>query len=257
MRAVTEKKAALVTGGAVRLGRAIAVSLARAGYDVAVHYNRSEAEALATAEEIRGHGVRCELLPHDLSQTAGLDALIGKAMEALPHLNVLINSASAYDAATIGETTPEQLDWLWSVNFKAPFFLTQAFCKRVEQGSIVNILDNKIAFNQFHYAAYLGSKKALADFTKMAALEFAPGIRVNGVSPGVVLPASTRSEEYLQWRRQAIPVAEVGHPDHVCEAIAYILANRFLTGQTLFVDGGEAINVVGRNLTTSPVAANS
>lgn len=253
---MTEQKAALVTGGAVRLGRAIACSLAQAGYDIALHYNSSAAAAEAAAAEIRLHGVRCELFQHDLCQTGGLGALIEGVRAAFPHLDVLVNSASAYEAGTIADTSPEQLDWLFAVNFKAPFFLMKEFAARVQSGAIVNVLDNKIAFNQFHYAAYLGSKKALADLTRMAALEFAPAIRVNGVAPGVVLPASVRSDDYLQWRQQGIPVSEPGGPHHICAAIGYVLANAFVTGQILFVDGGEAINVVGRNSTNFPGTTN-
>jgi NAD(P)-dependent dehydrogenase (short-subunit alcohol dehydrogenase family) len=247
MSAVTGRKAALVTGGAVRLGRAIAISLAAAGYDIALHYNSSEAEALTAAADIRARGARCELFQHDLCQIDHLDSMIASVASKFPGLDVLVNSASAYQAGTISDTTPAQLDRLWTVNFTAPFFLMKEFCKRIDRGSIVNILDNKIAFNQYHYAAYLISKKALADVTKMAALEFAPRIRVNGIAPGVVLPASIRSDEYLQWRHQGIPMSRAGHPDHVCEAIGCILANEFITGQILFVDGGEGMNAVGRN----------
>ncbi len=247
---VTERKAALVTGAAVRLGRAIAVSLAQAGYDIALHYNGSHEAALEAAADIRSHGVRCKLFRHDLCQTARLDDLMANVQRAFPHLNVLVNNASAYDAGTILDTTLEQLDRQWTVNFKAPFFLLKAFCQRVGAGSVMNILDNKIAFNQYHYAAYLSSKKALAELTRMAALEFAPRIRVNAVAPGVILPSSVRSEEYLEWRRQGIPVSDVGRPSHICDVVGDLLANPFVTGQILFVDGGEAINVVGRNATT-------
>ena len=257
MPAMTERHAALVTGGAVRLGRAIAVSLAEAGYDIALHYNTSEAEAHAAAVEIRDRGVSCELFRCDLGDTAGLERLIANARATFGNLDVLINSASTYESGTISETTEELLDRMWAVNYKAPFFLMKAFRERVEDGSIVNVLDNKIAFNQYHYAAYLASKKALAELTKMAALEFAPRIRVNAVAPGVILPAAIRTPEYLQWRRLGIPVSEAGHPRHVCEAIRYLLTNRFLTGQILFVDGGEAIDVVGRNATTFHAATNT
>jgi pteridine reductase len=257
MPAVTNGGAALVTGGAVRLGRAIAVSLAEAGYDIALHYNLSESKAHSAAAEIRDLGVRCDTLRCDLSDADSLKSLIANAKASFQNLNVLINSASTYEPGSIGETTEEQLARMWAVNFRAPFFLMKAFRESVERGSIVNVLDNKIAFNQYHYAAYLSSKKALADLTKMAALEFAPGIRVNGVAPGVTLPAATRTEEYLRWRRLGIPLSEVGHPHHVCESVTYLLTNQFLTGQILFVDGGEGIDVVGRNAATFHAATNA
>ena len=247
---VTERKAALVTGAAVRLGRAIATSLAKAGYDIALHYNGSHEAALQAAAEIEDHGVRCKLFKYDLGQVANLDLLMAAVTDAFPHLAVLVNNASAYDPGTIIDTTPEQLDRQWTVNFKAPFFLLKEFCRRIDSGSVINVLDNKIAFNQYQYVAYLSSKKALAELTRMAALEFAPRIRVNAVAPGVILPSSVRSEDYLQWRKQGIPALEVGHPGHVCSVVQDMLANLFITGQILFVDGGEAINVVGRNAAT-------
>lgn len=241
------REAALVTGGAVRLGRAIAVSLADMGFDIALHFNSSFAEAKATAEDIRAKGVQCDLFQQDLSDQSGPSELFNRARRTFPLLSVLINNASTYTAGNIRSTEPEVLEELWKINFRAPFLLLKEFCTKTEAGALVNILDNKIAFNQYHYAAYLGTKKALGDLTKMAALEFAPNIRVNGVAPGVVMPASTRSPSYLQWRQQGIPVSALGDPTNICQAIEYLLRNSFVTGQILFVDGGEAMNITGQN----------
>jgi NAD(P)-dependent dehydrogenase (short-subunit alcohol dehydrogenase family) len=207
------------------------------------------------------------VFPCDLAETALLPGLIARATAEFDNLTVLVNSASTYESAPIAETTEAAFDRAWTVNLKAPFFLMQAFARhvgvrpaglpRLDARSIVNVIDNKIAFNQYHYAAYLLAKKSLADLTKMAALEFAPEIRVNGVAPGVILPASVRGEAYLRWRREAIPVSEPGHPDHIVAAINYLLTNRFVTGQILFVDGGESTDMVGRNATTFIPAKNS
>jgi pteridine reductase len=243
-----ERRAALVTGAAVRLGNAIAKMLARSGYDIALHYNSSRNAAEAAAQEIRSLGVRCELFQHDLGDCSGIAKVVSDVVGRLPHLDLLVNSASVYDKARIAETTPEMLEQQWAVNFKAPFFLIKEFASRVEHGSIINLLDNKIAFNQFQYAAYLGSKKALAELTKMAALEFAPRIRVNGVAPGVVLPPPGREPSYLDWRRQTIPTQKLGNPAQICAAVDTLLRNEFMNGQIVFVDGGESMNFVGRNL---------
>jgi NAD(P)-dependent dehydrogenase (short-subunit alcohol dehydrogenase family) len=240
-------RAALVTGAGVRLGRAIADSLARAGYDIALHYNGSHAAATEAANEFRSYGVRCELFRYDLANAHDIGDLVARVAERLPHLSVLVNSASAYQGGRIADTSVETLNQQWNINFRAPFFLMQQFHQRVEHGQIINIVDNKIAYNQFHYVAYLSAKKALAELTKMAALEFAPRIRVNAVAPGVVLPASDRGEAYLEWRKAAIPVDRLGAPNNICAAIAAILENDFINGQIIFVDGGEAMNLVGRN----------
>ena len=114
-------------------------------------------------------------------------------------------------------------------------------------GNIINILDNKIEFNQPQYAAYVLTKKALAEFTKLAALEFAPDIRVNGVAPGVVLPAGSRSKEYIDWRVQAIPLKKQGKTRNITDALLHLLDNDFISGQILVVDGGESITNEGLN----------
>lgn len=245
----TSKGAALVTGGAIRLGKALALRLARDGYDVAVHYGRSEEAARETCAELRALGVESEAFSHDLADAAGIEGLLQRVHARFPALNVLVNSASGYTPGSIAETTPDQFDELFAVNLKAPLFLMQAFAKRCATGAIVNVLDNKIAFHQFEYAAYLLTKKGLADLTRMAALEFAPGIRVNGVAPGVVLPAGSRSEEYVAWRVQGIPLRKQGSTDHIADAVLAFLANDFATGQVVMVDGGEGLGQVGRNAT--------
>ncbi len=243
----TERPAALVTGGAVRLGRAIAVALAEAGYDIALHYGRSTEAAVETAEAIRELGVECEPFAHDLRDAEGLGGFLARVHERFPRLAALVNSASGYESGRIAETDVATFDAMLNVNLRAPFFLTQAFAASVERGAVVNIVDNKVGFHQFEYAAYLLSKKALEAFTPMAALEFAPTVRVNGVAPGVVLPASVRSEEYVQWRIEGIPLKMQGGVEHITGAVLFCLRNAFLTGQVITVDGGENLSVVGRN----------
>ena len=181
---VHQRRAALITGAAVRVGYSIATTLARSGFDIAMHYNTSRAAAECSAEKIRSFGVRCDLFQQDLAQTDGIAALVRKVTGCFPHLDVLVNSASVYEKARISETTPKMLDEQWSINFRAPFFLIKEFASQVEHGSIINILDNKIAFNQFQYAAYLSAKKSLGELTKMAALEFAPGSMLMPSRPG-------------------------------------------------------------------------
>lgn len=240
-------QAALVTGSAIRLGKHIALALAEKGYDIAIHYNSSIAPAQATATEIREKGVACELFPYNLMNPEGLNDYVAKVKATFPNLSVLVNSASGYTQATIADTTPAVFDTQFALNLRAPFFLTQAFAKVVQKGNVINILDNKIGFNQYQYAAYLLAKKGLVEFTKMAAIEFAPDIRVNGVAPGVVLPASTRSQEYIDWRLQSIPLRMQGNTEHITQAILSLLQNTFITGQFLTVDGGENIAQIGKN----------
>ncbi|MEN0003216.1 MAG: SDR family oxidoreductase [Bacteroidota bacterium] len=242
-----DRPAAIITGSAIRLGKAIAVALAKAGYDIALHYNSSAGPAEETAAQIRELGVACKAFQLDLKNAEAFADFMTRVKAHFPRLSVLVNSASAYTQATIKDTTPAVFDAQFSVNIKAPFFMTQAFANVCEKGSVINIIDNKIGFNQFKYAAYLLAKKTLVEFTKMAAVELAPAIRVNAVAPGVVLPASSRSQEYIDWRIQGIPLRMQGETKHITDGILSLLQNEFIAGQVLVVDGGEALTTTGRN----------
>ncbi len=246
MTDTAQRPAALVTGAATRLGLAFAQALAEQGYDIALHYHRSVAQAEAAAADIRSMGVDCYLFPFDLAR-ADAGQLVSQVIEQLPALKVLVNCASAYGAATIADTEHALLHTQFAVNFFAPLALSRTFYNSVSQGNIINILDNKIAFQQNNYAAYLLSKKALAELTCLAAVEFAPRVRVNGIAPGVVLPGSTRSDDYIQWRVQGIPLRRQGEVADLVQAMTYLLENEFVTGQILFVDGGERLNQRGLN----------
>ncbi|CAM3801943.1 SDR family oxidoreductase [Vreelandella rituensis] len=238
--------AALITGGATRLGRHFAEALAEAGFDIALHVNRSRDEAEEVAAGIRAKGRECEIFSCDFMQEDVAD-LITAVSQRFPRLNVLVNSASAYAPAPLAETDMAMLESQFRVNLFTPLLLLKHFAAVVKEGRVVNIIDNKVAYHQYPYAAYLLSKKSLAEMTRMAALEFAPRIRVNGIAPGVVLPASQRTSDYIQWRIDGIPLKRQGDPDHLVQALHYLLDNPFVAGQILFVDGGESVNLEGRH----------
>ncbi|MBF57942.1 SDR family NAD(P)-dependent oxidoreductase [Halomonas sp. FeN2] len=240
------QQAALVTGGATRLGRFFSEALADAGFDIALHVNRSREEAEEVANSIRTKGRECEIFHCDFLSDEPRD-LIQAAKSRFPGLDLLLNSASAYEPALIAATELAMLETQFRVNMFTPLLLTRHFAKEVKEGQVINIIDNKVAYHQYPYAAYLLSKKSLAEMTRMAALEFAPRIRINGIAPGVVLPASQRTSAYIEWRIEGIPLKRQGHPDHLVQALHYLLDNPFVAGQILFVDGGESINLEGRH----------
>ncbi len=241
------KGTALVTGGAVRLGKVFSKTLANAGYNLAIHYNSSSKQAATTADEIRETGVNCETFQFDFSEKSDVGDLITDVRNKFPDLNVLINSASVYDQATMMETSELILEKQFKVNFLTPYFLTQAFAQQCKSGNVINIIDNKIMFNQYQYSAYVLSKKSLAECTRLAAVELAPDVRVNGIAPGVVLPASARSQDYIDWRVEGIPLKQQGQTNNVAQALEYLLTNNFVCGQILFVDGGESLMNTGQN----------
>lgn len=244
---MAEKQAALITGGAIRVGLHFAKTLAAQGYDIAIHYNSSTQQAKEAVAAISALGVQCKAYAFDFLADGDPSGLISQVARDFPHLSVLVNGASIYNAAPIAETSREMLESEFRVNFFAPYMLCGAFAREVSAGNIINILDNKIAFQQYQYGAYLSSKKALAELTRMAAMEFAPRIRVNGIAPGVIMPGVTRSDAYIAWRAQGIPLKRQGSADELSKALLYILDNEYITGQHLFVDGGESLFHIGQN----------
>lgn len=244
---MSERQAALVTGGAIRVGLHFSETLAALGYDVAIHYNSSSADAESAVEKIRAMGVECQAFAFDFEADCDPGQLIDKVTAVFPRLSVLVNCASIYNAAPITETTMAMLQREFQVNFFTPYLLSGAFARSVDTGNIINILDNKIAFQQFQYGAYLSAKKALAELTKMAAMELAPRIRVNGIAPGVIMPGVTRTDAYIDWRVQGIPLKRQGAVEELGKALKYILDNEYITGQHLYVDGGESLFHIGQN----------
>lgn len=233
------KKAALVTGGAHRIGRAIALELACSGYDIALHYNSSKRQALKTARDVKNSDVRCLLFPCDFNKERDVFCLIEKVKRVFPCLNILINSASIFERRGFKDSDAELFNRTMNINLKTPFILSRDFARVFKKGHIINILDAKIATNQGAYFAYLLSKKAMAVFTTMAAKSLAPKIRVNGIALGPMLPPKGKNEEYLDAIVKKTPLAKRGETGHIISAVRFLIENEFVTGQILYVDGGQ------------------
>ncbi len=237
----TARPAALVTGSAVRVGRAIAEALGEAGYDLALHYcqSRSQAEDLAT--QLRQSGRTCELVPADLTDVGQTSTLIADVKKRFAGLNLLVNSASIFEDASLRQTEADLFDRHFNLNFKAPFCLTRDFANQVGQGHIINILDQRVRQVRTDYVAYTLSKKALADFTLLAAKELAPDIRVNGIAPGYILPPVGTGPAATDRISGKIPLQRQGTLDNMVCALKYLIKNPFVTGDILYVDGGESL----------------
>jgi pteridine reductase len=232
-------KAALITGGGKRLGKAISLFLAESGYDIAVHYNHSEKEAKETAELIREKGRQAEIFKSNLSEIQEVRSLIPTVFEVFPECSVLVNSASIFENVGFEDVTEEIFDRDFNTNFKAPFFLSQDFSKGDHSELIINMLDMRINKIETEHFSYNLTKKALRDFTLMAAKELGPKIRVNGICPGPILPPPDKDIHYLEKIAENTPLKKPGNPDYIISAVEYILNNPFVTGQCLFVDGGQ------------------
>ena len=235
----TARSTALVTGGARRIGREVALALATDGFDIAIHYNGSFPDAVQAAKLVKRAGVDCDIFQADLLDEDDLVGLVGGVAKRFPRLSVLVNLASLFVPSGLGTADLELLEKQWGVHVKAPWVLSSEFAKTVKSGAIVNFLDAAIVRNKSDFGAYLLSKKALADLTKMQAVRFAPRVRVNAVAPGLILPPAGKGRNYLKGLAGRVPLKRVGNPGNVAQAVRFLVANDYVTGQTIFVDGGE------------------
>jgi len=234
-----QPRLAIVTGAAVRLGRAIATGLARDGYAIGLHYYRSSLQAEETAEEIRSLGVPVFLLPANLEDPGQIQQMFLEIDKISIPLRVLVNSAGIMFHRSLTECSLEDWDHLMQLNLRAPWLCGIEAAKRMTDGScIINITDTGVEKNWTGYGPYLVSKSGLDTLTKLMAKEFAPRIRVNAVAPGFILPPPGFEQERWDQLVQKSPAGRSGSEKDVVEAVQFLVQNTFVTGETLVVDGG-------------------
>ena len=236
-------RVALVTGGAHRVGRALALALAREGADVAVHYHSADDDAARTAADIRALGRRAALLKADLRDPAAALALPERAREALGGVDVLVNSAALFEAKSFTAVTVEDWDRVMDVNLRAPFLLLQATAPLLEvsKGVAVNIADVSGLRPWSGFPHHSVSKAALIHLTKVAARSLAPHVRVNCIVPGTVLPPDDYTEEQLAESEERTALGRLGSPADVEEALLFLVRSEFATGSGVVVDGGRML----------------
>jgi NAD(P)-dependent dehydrogenase (short-subunit alcohol dehydrogenase family) len=235
-------RAALVTGGAKRLGRAIVESLAAAGFAVAIHYNRSAAEAEALAAQIRDGGGRAVALAADLAEEAAVATLIERAEAALGPIGVLVNNASVFDRDEWQTVTRESWDQHIEPNLRAPFLLTQQMASALPpeaHGVVVNMIDQRVWSLTPHFVSYTISKSALWTLTRTLALALAPRIRVAGIGPGPAVPSPRQSQADFDRQCASVPLRHGTSPAEIAAAVMAILSLPSFTGQMLALDGGQ------------------
>ncbi|MCL2700542.1 MAG: SDR family oxidoreductase [Phycisphaerae bacterium] len=239
---MTTSNTVLITGAARRLGKAIALGVARRGWDVVLHYGAAEADARATAAEIRQLGRRCEVVRADLGDAAEVRELIGRAREAMGPLSLLVNNAAIFERGEFLQTEEDFFDRHFDVNFRAPFLLSRDFARQCDgPGHIINLVDAAHTHTGGAYFAYTLTKKLLAEFTQMAARSLGPRIRVNGICPGPVLPPPGGTDAGLQHVADKTPLRRTGDVADIAAAAEFLLDNTYVTGLLLYVDGGQHI----------------
>jgi NAD(P)-dependent dehydrogenase (short-subunit alcohol dehydrogenase family) len=235
-------RAALVTGGAKRLGRAIALALAEAGFDIAIHYAGSQAEAAETADAIRALGRRAVTLQADLAREAEVAPLLPAATAALGPIGVLVNNASTFERDEWDDATRESWDRHIEPNLRAPFVLMQAMARALpetEEGVVVNMLDERVWSLTPHFVSYTVAKAGLWALTQQMALALAPRIRVNAIGPGPALRSPRQTDEQFARQCASVPLRHGTSPEEVGRAVLAIIGLPSMTGQMIALDGGQ------------------
>ena len=234
-------KTALITGGAVRLGRAIALALADAGHDVVIHHRSSAEAATALAAEIRARGRQAWTLRADLADADAVAGLVGEATALAGPLTLLVNNASIFPTGSLSGLDAASLAENLQVNALAPHALAEAFVAQADPDrdpNIIHLLDSRVIDFDTGHVAYHLSKRALLSLTRLGADGYAPAVRVNAVAPGPVLPPPDKDEAYLADRGAEVPLARAGCAADVADAVLYLTHATFVTGQILYIDGG-------------------
>lgn len=234
----------LITGAAMRVGKEIALTLARSGAHIAFSYYLAEEPWQQTQKEIEGFGVKSLAMPTEIRDAAQVKRLVEGTVKKFGRVDVLINSASVWLKAPFLEITEEQWDLALDVNLKGPFLASQAvapYMLEQKKGLILNITDLS-AFQVWpgnaHHAA---SKAGLVSLTKYMAAELAPNVRVNAIAPGTVLLPDNAAPEKVQWATEKSVLKRIGSPQDVARLVEFLIMNEFITGSVYFVDGGRSL----------------
>jgi pteridine reductase len=234
---------ALVTGGAVRLGRAISLGLARAGFDLVVHCRSSEDAARAVVRQAEALGRTAILSAGDLTDPDCATGIVEAARARFGRLDLVVNSAASFEARPLLDTDADDWDEVMRLNLRAPHLVVRAAAPLLREcrGSVVNLLDLSAFQPWTERPAHAVSKAALAHLTRVQARALAPHVRVNAVAPGAVLPPEDETPERLETLRRMTPLATLGDPEDVVGAVLYLAGALFVTGQILAVDGGRLL----------------
>lgn len=242
---------ALVTGAARRIGREIALALARDGWDIAVHYARARADARETVRAIEALGRRAAAVPLDLSAGRGWRRLVETCTEELGPVTCLVNNAAAFEFDSAADFDARRFTDLMQLNCAAPVGLALALAGRLPagvRGVVINLLDQKLWNPNPDFLSYTLSKAALREATTLLAMALAPRVRVVGVAPGITLPSGKQTTEGFSRAHARTPLGRSSTPEDIAAAVVYLARARAVTGTTLLVDGGQHLVPSARDI---------
>jgi len=242
------QKNMLITGAAKRIGREIALKLAADGWNIAIHYNQSEQDALDLAASIRDLGQSAVLIKGNLSKPADVETLFIKARDALGVITALVNNASLFEKDTLETLTEDSFSPHMNINLLAPALLTQAFAAQTDLPTqsninIVNIIDQRIHNLRPDFLSYTLSKSALWTLTQTTAMSLAPRIRVNAIGPGPTLQSKRQSKEQFSRQAQQVPLQRGATPDEIANGVLFFTNNSSITGEFIAMDGGQHLPI--------------
>jgi len=216
----------------------MARACAAQGATVLLHYNESEKEACELASQLESHGSRTPLFQADLTQPDACERLFAQCLDSTGRVDAVINNASIFPQDTLMEITEDSLTQNLRIHTLAPYRLAVAMQATNQEGSIVNMLDTRVADYDAQHVSYHLSKRMLHDLTRLLAMELAPAIRVNAIAPGLILPPEGEESAYLETLAHTNPLDAYGDPEDIARAALFLLESSFVTGQILYVDGG-------------------
>ena len=236
-------KKIVITGGATRIGAAIAKSLADYETIITIHYNRSKGNALKLKKELEDLGSEVYLLKADLNNLKQTQALLKLAFKKMKGLNCLINNASLFENDSLYNFTEKSFTKHLNINLKAPAILIQNFKKLLKnsEGNIINIIDQRVEKLTPYFFSYTLSKTSLVTLTKTTAMKLAPNIRVNGISPGPTLKNSRQSETHFKKQWKSVLLKKKVELKNICEGVKFLIKNDNITGEIINIDSGQRL----------------
>lgn len=249
---MTTQPVVLVTGGALRLGRAMVLELAARGHAVAIHYRSSAQQAGELVDELRAQGHQAQAFCADLSSETACEGLVPAVVAHFGRLDAVVNNASLFEYDQVESFSYASMEAHWRANTAPAVVLSRALARRAEaqqsQGCVVNVLDQKLWNMDPDYLSYTLSKAALECCTGLLARALAPRVRVCGVAPGVTLPSSVMTESGFQQAHRRTLLGRSSTPGDIARAVHFLIESPAMTGTTLLVDGGQHLTPVGRDV---------
>ena len=238
-----KRKKIIITGGATRIGAAIAKSLADYETSIAIHYNKSKGSALKLKKELENLGSEVYLLKADLNNLKQTQTLLKLAYKKMKGLNCLINNASLFENDNLHNFTEKSFTKHLNINLKAPAILIQNFKKLLKnsEGNIINIIDQRVEKLTPYFFSYTLSKTSLVTLTKTTAMKLAPNIRVNGISPGPTLKNSRQSETHFKKQWKSVLLKKKVELKNICEGVKFLIKNDNITGEVINIDSGQRL----------------